>query len=96
VRGGIDGLDSRKATCATAMKEPITMIQEVDELAYLGQNKGSVRLLWVLCVLVGRNSEQRWSRMVAFYSLSPQIQTRVFSFFLRVQSKGSRLDSLVS
>jgi hypothetical protein len=47
-RGGIDGLDSRKATRTTATKEPNMVLQEVDELAYLGQNKGSVRLLWVL------------------------------------------------
>jgi hypothetical protein len=90
----IDDLGARMQIFAAAVAELDRGFQEVNELAYLGQNKGSVSLLWVLCVLAGRNSEQRWSRMVAFYSLSPQIQTRVFFFFLRVQSKGSRMGSL--
>jgi hypothetical protein len=85
----IDDLDARMQILATAVAELDRGFQEVDELAYLGQNKGSVRLLWVLCELVGRSSEQRWSRMVAFHPLSPQIQTRVFLFFLRLQSKGA-------
>jgi hypothetical protein len=58
----------------TAVEELASVLQGVDDLTYLGQEKGGVRFVGMLGVLAGRESGKRGFRMTSFYSSSPQIQ----------------------
>jgi hypothetical protein len=58
----------------SAAEELASVLQGADDLTYLGQEKGGVRFLGKLGVLVGRENGRRAFRMTTFYSSSPQIQ----------------------
>jgi hypothetical protein len=78
-RGGTSDLDLGRRICTTAEEELARVLQRVDVLALLGQNKGRVRFLGWVDAHACRGREQRGSRAATFHSSPLQIPPRVSS-----------------
>jgi hypothetical protein len=70
-------LDTERKTCTSVTRKLLPVLQGVDDLMSLGQEKGGVRSLGMLGVPAGRESARRGFRTTPFFHPSLQITTRV-------------------
>jgi hypothetical protein len=75
--GGAVDLDTARKTYALVMRKLPPVLQGVDDLMSLRQEKGNVRSLGMLGVPAGRESGRRGFRTMPFFPPSLQITTRV-------------------
>jgi hypothetical protein len=66
----------------TVAEELASVLQGVDDLTYLGQEKGSIRFLGMLGVLIGRECEERVQNDVVLPFFSYRSKTRVSPSFV--------------